>query len=85
MSQLVCLVYPIVKFALSEKFVKHMLGNTRRDSDAACIVLLTSNEVLDSQTGIRIQKYNTILKLFFLIKRQFVYENRGQCLNFFIF
>lgn len=22
-----------------------MLGNTRRDSDAACIVLLTSNEV----------------------------------------
>lgn len=42
-----------------------MLENTRRDSDAACIVLLTSNEVLDSQTGIRIQKYNTILKLFF--------------------
>lgn len=45
MSQLVCQVYPIVKFALSEKFVIHMLGNTRRDSDAACIVLLTSNEV----------------------------------------
>lgn len=66
-SQLVYLVYPIVKFALSEKFVIHMLGNTKRDSDAACILLLTSNEVLDSQTGIRIQKYNTILKLFFFL------------------
>lgn len=56
-SQLVYLVYPIVKFALSEKFVIHMLGNTKRDSDAACILLLTSNEVLDRYKDTEVQHY----------------------------
>lgn len=57
-SQLVYLVYPIVKFALSEKFVIHMLGNTKRDSDAACILLLTSNEVLDRYKDTEVQHYS---------------------------
>lgn len=64
-SQLVCLVYPIVKFAFSEKFVIHMLENTRRDSDAACILLLTSNKVLDRYKDTEVQHYSKIIFFFY--------------------
>lgn len=42
-----------------------MLENTRRDSDAACILLLTSNKVLDRYKDTEVQHYSKIIFFFY--------------------